>query len=72
MSQMIEVIYEDGVLKSTIPIKEMRSMQKALVIICPKTNDAGLDALVNTLSPAEAEEMQNLIDKEFSKIEGDW
>ena len=72
MSQMIEVIYEDGVLKPTIPIKDMRKKQRALVIICPKAEDAGLDTLINTLSHAEAEEMQNLIDKEFSKIEGDW
>jgi hypothetical protein len=32
----------------------------------------GLDELVGTLTPEEAKEMQRCIDREFSKIEGEW
>jgi len=72
MSQLIEVIYEDDVLKPITPIKGLRKKQKALIIICPHADKPGLDSLIGTLSPVEAEEMQNQIEKEFKKIEGDW
>ncbi len=72
MSQLIEVIYEDDVLKPVTPIKGLKKMEKALIIICPPTNREGLEALIGSLSADESEEMQNVIDREFGGIEGDW
>lgn len=72
MARMIEVIYEDEVLKPLIPIKGIKKHEKTWVILCPRPDKEALHELVGTLTHEEAEEMQKLIDKEFEKVEGEW
>ncbi|MFQ6056261.1 MAG: antitoxin family protein [Methanosarcinales archaeon] len=72
MSSTIEVIYEDNVLKPLKPIEGLREHQKLRIILCPLRGKGNLHELVGTLSHQEAEAMQNLIDKEFERIEGEW
>ncbi len=72
MNRMIEVIYQDDVLKPMNPIDGLKKNQKMWVIVCSSFGKAGLEELIGTLTPEEAENMQRDIDKEFSTIEGDW
>jgi len=72
MTQMIEVIYEDEVLKPLIPIEGLRKHDRTWVILCPRPEKKILHELVGTLTHEEAEEMQKLIGGEFEKIEGEW
>ena len=72
MTKTIEVIYEDDVLKPLGPIEGVRNHEKIWVVLCPRPAKKVLQELVGTLTHEEAEEMQNLIDKEFEKIEGEW
>jgi predicted DNA-binding antitoxin AbrB/MazE fold protein len=69
---MIEVIYEDEVLKPLIPIKGIKKHEKTWVVLCSRPDKEALHELVGTLTHEEAEEMQKLIDKEFEKVEGEW
>ena len=72
MNQMIEVKYEDNVLKPLIPLKGLKKDETAWIILWPRSNKKPLDDLIGTLTKEDAEGMQQLIDKEFSKIEGEW
>jgi len=72
MTRMIEVIYEDEVLKPLTPIEGLKKSERTWVILCPRLNKETLHELVGTLTHEEAEEMQKLIDEEFEKIEGEW
>jgi predicted DNA-binding antitoxin AbrB/MazE fold protein len=72
MTRMIEVIYEDEVLKPLAPIEGLEKHEKTWVILCPRPNKKALRELVGTLTHEEAEQMQKLIDEEFEKIEGEW
>lgn len=72
MNQVIEVIYEDEVLKPLTPVACLQRHEKALVILCPRPNKKALHELVGTLTHEEAEKMQKLIEEEFEKIEGEW
>jgi len=71
MNQIIEVIYEGNVFRPLYPVEGLKKNQKARILLCPFEKE-GLEGLIGTLSPEEAEEMQSCIDKEFSKIEGEW
>jgi len=71
MNRIIEVIYEDNVFKPLHPVEGLNNRQKTWIILYP-AEKRGLDELIGTLSSEEAEEMQRCIDKEFSKIEGEW
>ena len=71
MNRMIEVIYEDEVLKPLIPIKGIKKHEKTWVILCPRPDKKALHELVGTLTHEEAEEMQKLINKEFEKTQGE-
>ncbi len=72
MNRIIEVRYEDNVFIPLHPIEGLRNNQKTWIILYSPSEKKGLDGLIGTLSPEEAEEMQSCIDKEFSKIEGEW
>ena len=72
MVQTIEVIYEDNVLKPVNPIKGLAEHEKISIIIYPNRSKEGLRKLAGTLDKEEADKMQNLIDEEFGKIEGEW
>ncbi len=72
MNRMIQVIYEDNVLKPLIPIEGMKSNEIAWIFLYPSSEKTKLNELIGTLTKEEAEEMQSCIDKEFSHIEGEW
>ena len=72
MARMVEVIYEDEVLKPLAPIEGLKKRERIWVILCPRPEKKALRELVGTLTHEEAEEMQRLIDEEFEKIEGEW
>ncbi len=72
MIRMVEVIYEDEVLKPLTPIGGLRKHERTWVILCPRTKKKALHELVGTLTHEEAEAMQKLIEEEFEKIEGEW
>ena len=72
MTRMVEVIYEDKVLKPVLPIEGLQEHGRAWVIICHPPQREALRQLAGTLTHEEAEEMQRLIDEEFEKVEGDW
>jgi len=72
MNKMIEVVYEDDVLKPLKPIDGLRKHERVWVILCPSPDKMALHEIVGTLTHAEAEEMRRLINKEFEKIEGEW
>ncbi|QTA83531.1 UPF0165 [Desulfonema limicola] len=74
MNQMIQVKYEDNVFKPINPLKGLKKNETAWVIFCSHSNKKHLEDLIGTLTKdeAEAEEMYQLIDKEFSRIEGEW
>ncbi|MGQ9630271.1 MAG: antitoxin family protein [bacterium] len=72
MARMVEVIYEDDVLKPLTPIEGLEEHEKTWVILCPRPEKKALHELVGTLTHEEAEEMQGLIDEEFERIEGEW
>lgn len=72
MNKIIEVVYEDNVLKPIKPLEGLTKNQKAVIILYTRPEKSELDQLIGSLTPQEADEMQTLISKEFSKIEGDW
>ena len=71
MNRLVEVIYEDSVFKPLHPIEGLDRNETTWIILCPREKK-GLDGLIGSLTPEEAETMQNTIDREFSKIEGEW
>lgn len=72
MTQTIEAVYEDNVLKPIKPIKGIVEHENVVVTIRPHPVKKGLRELAGTLTHKEAKEMQKLIDEEFEKIEGEW
>ena len=58
---MIEVIYEDNVLKPLRPIEGLRRSERTWILLCPQPDKEALHELVGTLTRKEAEEMQKLI-----------
>lgn len=72
MAKMIEVVYENEVLKPLKPIKGLEKHGRTWVILCPRPQKKALRELAGTLTHEEAEEMQKLIGEEFERIEGEW
>ena len=72
MSRMLEVIYEDNVLKPLTPIEGLQEHERVVVILCPHTGKEGLRKLAGTLTHEEADAMRKVINEEFEKIEGEW
>ncbi len=65
----IEAVYEHGVFKP-LEIPPFGDGQHVLIIAkLPEKQKKSLSSLIGTLSAEEAEEMQSLINKEFSRIE---
>ena len=71
MTRMVEVIYEDEVLKPLAPIEGLRKSERMWILLCPRPDKAVLHELVGTLTHEEAREMQKLIDEEFGGVEGE-
>ncbi len=72
MTQTIEAVYENNVLKPIKPIKGIMEHENVVVTIHPRPVKKGLQEIAGTLTHEEAKEMQKLIDGEFEKIEGEW
>jgi len=72
MTQPIETIYENNVLKPITPIKDLSEHERVTVILCRHLNKKALKKLSGTLTHKEAERMQRIIDEEFEKVEGEW
>lgn len=71
-TQTIEAVYEDNVLKPIKPLRGIMEHENVIVIVRPQNAKKCLHDLVGTLTHEEAKEMQNIIDGEFEKIEGEW
>ena len=72
MLQMIEVMYEDNVLKPLMPIEWLKKREKTWVIFCPRVKRETLQESVGTLTHEEAEEMRKVMEEEIENIEGGW
>jgi predicted DNA-binding antitoxin AbrB/MazE fold protein len=72
MTDTIEAIYENNVLKPIGLLKGLKEHEKVTVIIRTHPVRKGLREISGKLTHAEAKEMQRLIDEEFEKIEGEW
>ncbi len=72
MNRMIQVIYKNNMLKPLNPIYDLKNNEKAWIILCPRMKKGGLEELIGTLTTEEADSMMNMIDKEFSRVEGEW
>lgn len=72
MTQTVEVVYENNVLKPLEPIKSIKEHERLMVTIRPHPSKKGLREIAGTLTHEEAKAMQKLIDEEFEKVEGNW
>ena len=72
MTNPIDTIYENNVLKPIKPIKGLNEHDKVTVILCPHPNKKVLKKISGTLTEDEAMSMQKIIDEEFENIEGEW
>jgi predicted DNA-binding antitoxin AbrB/MazE fold protein len=71
-AQTIEAVYEDNVLKPLKPLKGIMEHENVLVIVRSHPAKKSIREIKGTLSHKEAEEMQELVNGEFEKIEGEW
>jgi predicted DNA-binding antitoxin AbrB/MazE fold protein len=72
MTKAIEVVYEDNVFKPLGPVEGLKEHERLVAIFSQRPDKKGLREVAGTLSHDEAIAMQNLIDEEFEKIEGEW
>ncbi|VVB53628.1 Uncharacterised protein [uncultured archaeon] len=71
-AQTIEAIYEDNVLKPLKPLKGIMEHENVVLIVQSHPAKRNLREIKGTLSHKEAVEMQELVNAEFEKIEGEW
>ena len=71
-AQTIEAVYEDNVLKPLKPLKGIMEHENVLVIVRSHPEKTSICEIKGTLSHKEAVEMQELVNTEFEKIEGEW
>lgn len=71
-SQIVEVVFEDGVLKPLGKISVVREHERATAHLYPKNRTGEVSALFGTLGAENADQMQKIIDDEFERIEGEW
>ena len=70
--QVLEVIFEDGVLKPIGAIRVLNEHERATVYLYPKVPSKNIAALHGTLSKEDADQMEKIIEQEFERIEGEW
>ena len=72
----LEMIWENGVLNPVQPLLGLEEHQRVQVTIHADdavAASAGRFArFAGTMTPEEAREMEQLIEREFERIEGDW
>ncbi len=69
MTQTMEAIYENSILKPLTPIRGFFEHQRVEVTVSSTEKKRNLHSLIGTLTKEEAEEMQRSIDEEFEKID---
>ena len=72
----LEMIWEHGVLKPVQPLLGLEEHQRVQVTV-HATDDVAASAgrfarFAGTMTPEEAREMEQLIEREFEQIDGDW
>lgn len=72
MTTTVEVLYEDHVLKPLSPIEGLREHERAWVVIHAQARRGVLRQLIGTLSHEDAQTMQEVLDREFEHVEGEW
>ena len=72
MTITIEVVYEDNVFKPLGHVEGLNEHERMVAIFSQRPVKKGLRDLAGTMTHDEAIAMQNLIDEEFEKIEGEW
>ena len=71
-AQTVEAVYEDNVLKPLKPLKGIMEHENVMVIVRHHPAKRSLRGIKGTLSHKEAKEMQDVVNAEFEKIEGEW
>ena len=71
MSQIIEAIYENGILRPVSPITGIKNNQKLRITILEdeRVFTHPLNDCIGILSDDDAREMLNIIDGEFEKVD---
>ncbi len=72
MTKTIEVVYENNVFKPLEPVEGIEEHERMVAIFSRCPDKTGLQNLAGTLTHDEALTMQQCIDGEFEKIEGNW
>ena len=80
MDQKIKAVFENGILRPLQPVEGLVERARVDVTITSSDSDRkirasgdGLGSLVGSISDADAAEMQQIIDEEFSKVDSrDW
>lgn len=72
----LEMIWENGVLKPVQPLVGLQEHQRVQVTVhsdkaAPVTSGR-FDRFAGTLTPEEAREMEQLIEREFERIDDNW
>lgn len=72
----VEMIWENGVLKPIQPLSGLQEHQRIRVTVhsdAPVAASAGrFSRFVGTMTPEEASEMEQIIEREFERLDGDW
>lgn len=70
MTQIIEAIYEDGVLRPLQPLKDIEEHSKVKIIIETETQPRHpLADCIGILPDEDAREMRRIIEEEFEKVD---
>ncbi|MBS4028726.1 MAG: antitoxin family protein [Ignavibacteriales bacterium] len=65
MTQTLEAVYENNMLKPLTPLQGLLEQQRVEVIVSVQAKKQSLRSLVGTLTQNEAQEMQRTIEEEF-------
>lgn len=70
MTQTIEAIYEDGVLRPLTPLKNLKEHSKVRVTVeAEETAQHPLAGCIGILPDEDAAEMRRIIDEEFERVD---
>jgi predicted DNA-binding antitoxin AbrB/MazE fold protein len=73
LTQTIQAIYSNGVLKPVQPIEGIEENGRVMVTVTALNGGHPLSGWVGGLSNAEAQEMVRVVEREFERIdENDW
>ncbi len=72
MTRAVEVVFEDRVLRPLCPLEGLREHEHAWVLLQQRPSKLALRRVFGTLNLDEAQEMRNVLDREFGQLEGQW